>query len=141
MNPTTSQETVTKAIDAFNRHDANAFAALYTAEATAYDPQYPEPLKGRESIRKDIEDFFQAFPDVQATVVNTVVSGQTVAFEVQVRGTHKGPLVTPTGSIPATNQRMEMRGGRFIRVDAQGQITECNRYYDLSGIMMQLGLM
>jgi len=135
------QQIVTKEMDAFNRHDADAFATLYTAEATAYDPQYPEPLKGREAVRKDIEDFFQAFPDVQATVLNTVVSEDSVAFEVHISGTHKGPLVTPTGSIPATNRRMEMRGGRFIRVDAQGKITECNRYYDLAGIMMQLGLM
>lgn len=141
MNPAVIQETVKKSMDAFNRHDANAYAALYATEATAYDPQYPEPLKGREAIQKDIEDFFQAFPDVQATVVNVLVSGDTAAFEVEMSGTHKGPLVSPTGSIPATNRRMEMRGGRFERVDAQGQITECNRYYDLAGIMQQLGLM
>ena len=141
MNPTTMQEIVTKAIDALNRHDADAFTALYATEATAYDPQYPEPLKGREAIQKDIEDFFQAFPDVQATVINAVVSGDTIAFEVEMSGTHQGPLVSPTGAIPATNRRMEMRGARFNRVDAEGRIMECNRYYDLAGIMMQLGLM
>lgn len=141
MNPAAMQEIVTKGIDAFNRHDADAFAALYSAEATAYDPQSSEPLKGREAIRKDIEDFFYAFPDVQQTVVNTVVTGDTVAVEGQITGTHKGPFVTPGGPIPATNRRMEMRIGRFIRVDAQGRITECNRYYDMAGIMQQLGLM
>lgn len=136
-----AQDTINKAIEAFNRHDADAYAALYATEAIAYDPQYPEPLKGREAIRKDIEDFFQAFPDIQAKVVNVVGRGDTIAFEVEMSGTHKGPLVSPTGNIPATNRRMEMRGSRFNRVDAQGQITECNRYYDLAGIMMQLGLM
>lgn len=141
MNASSTQEIVTKAIDAFNKHDADAFAALYHTEATAYDPQYSEPLKGREAIRKDIADFFEAFPDVQANVGNTLVSGNTIAFEVEIRGIHKGPLVTPTGIVPATNRPLEMRGGRFIRIDGQGRITECNRYYDLTGIMQQLGLM
>lgn len=136
-----AQDAMKKAVDAFNRHDAGAFAALYAAEATAHDPQYAEPLKGREAIRKDIEDFFQAFPEVQARVVSALANGDTVAFEVEMSGTHKGPLVSPAGPIPATNKRMEMRGGRFIRVNAQGRITECNRYYDMAGVMQQLGLM
>ncbi len=41
MNPATIQETMEKAIDALNRHDADAYAALYATDATAYDPQYP----------------------------------------------------------------------------------------------------
>ncbi len=104
-------------------------------------PSTLEPLKGQEAIRKDIEDFFQAFPNIQTKVVNVVASGDIIASEAEMSGTHKGPLVTPTGSIPATNRSMMMRIGRFNRIDAQGKITECNRYYDLAGIMMQLGLM
>lgn len=127
--------------EAINRHDADAYAAGYAVDAIAYDPQYPELLKGREAIRQDIVDFFTAFPDVQSKVLNTVVSGNSLAFEVEMSGVHKGPLITPTGPIPATNKRMQMRGGRFMRINAQGQITECNRYYDLAGIMQQLGLM
>lgn len=141
MASTTILKIAKKEVDAFNRHDADAFAAGYTDGATAYDPQYPEPLKGREAIRKDIADFFTAFPDVQAKVLNTVISGNSIAFEVEMSGTHKGPLITPTGTIPATNKHMKMLGGRFMRINSRGQITECNRYYDLAGIMMQLGLM
>ncbi len=135
-----AEEAARKSIDAFNQHDAEAFAALYSDSATAYDPQYAEPLRGREAIQQDIEAFFRAFPDVQASISNVLTNGNGVAFEVTVNGTHQGPLVTPTGDIPPTHQRIELRGGRFIRVDAEGRIIECNRYYDLAGIMVQLGL-
>lgn len=141
MDNTTVLEIAKKEGEAINRHDADAYAAGYAADATASDPQYPEPLKGRKAIRKDIVDFFTAFPDIQSKVLNIVVSGNTLAFEVEMSGTHKGPLITPTGTIPAANKHMQMRGGRFMRINSHGQITECNRYYDLTGIMQQLGLM
>lgn len=136
-----AQDIAKRALDAFNRHDADAFAALYAEDAVAPDPQYAEPLRGRDAIRKDIEAFFQAFPDVQAKVVSDfLVNGDTVAFEVEITGTHTGPLVTPDGAIPATNRTVRLTGGRFLRVNGQGLVTDCRRYYDMAGIMQQLGL-
>lgn len=126
--------------EAINRHDADAYAEGYAKDATAFDPQYPEPLEGREAIRQDIVDFFTAFPDIKSKVLSIVASGNMLAFEVEMSGTHKGPLITPVGNIPASNKYMKTRGCRFMRIDSQGQITECNRYYDLAGIMHQLGL-
>ena len=137
-----AQDTLKKTVDAFNRHDADAFAALYTTDAVAPDPQYAEPLQGREAIRKDIVDFFEAFPDIHARVIGEyLVNGDTAAVEVEMSGTHKGPLVSPAGPIPATNKPVRMPGARFIRVNPKGLITECRRYYDLAGVMQQLGLM
>jgi len=137
-----AEDTVRKAIDIFNSHDANAFAALYAEDAVVYDPQYPQPLKGKEAIRKDIEDFFKAFPDVRCQLSNVIASGDTVAFEGSVTGIHTGPLAAPTGeSIPATNKRMDMRAAMFLRVNAQDLVTEERRYFDMAGLMQQLGLM
>ena len=135
------QDVARKAIEAFNRHDANAFAQLYAADAVAPDPQYAKPLRGREAIRKDIEAFFGALPDVRAKVVGGfLASDDSVAFEVEITGTHTGPLVPPDGPIPATNRRLQMTGGRFVQVNGQDEITHCRRYYDISGLMDQLGL-
>lgn len=129
-----------KAVDAINRHDANAFAALYATGAMAHDPQYPEPLKGRDAIRKDIGDFFQAFLDLQARLVRVLASGDTVASEVELSGTHKGSLAAPTGTIPPTNRRVQLRVAAFDRVEGD-MIMESRRYYDLAGLMQQLGLL
>lgn len=130
-----------KALDAFNRHDAAAFAALYAVDAVAPDPQYAEPLQGKEAIREDVAAFLQAFPDAQARGDNFVVNGDTVAFEVEISGTHRGPLITPGGPIPATNQPVHLTGSRFVQVNGQDLITSCRRYYDMAGIMGQLGLL
>lgn len=137
----TTQEVVRSSVETFNQHDMDAFASLYAVNVVAYDPMYPEGLSGREAIRKDAEDFILAFPDIQIAVISSISSsGDSAAFEMELWGTHTGPLVTPDGSIPATNRRMNLRIGRFIRVDSQGAITADNRYYDTAGIAQQLGL-
>ena len=136
----TAQEVVHKNLDAFNHHDMNAFVSSYATNAVAYDPQYTENLSGREAICKDAEDFILAFPDIQAKVIRIIGTGDTVAIEMEMSGTHTGPLISPDGTIPATNRSLAMRIGRFIRIDSQGAITEDNRYYDTSGIAQQLGL-
>jgi steroid delta-isomerase-like uncharacterized protein len=137
----TTKYSVKEQIEALNRHDAAAFAGFYTPDALVHDPQHPEPLKGRDAIRKDIADFIGAFPDLNFTLKTVVESGDTVAFEGAGKGTHKGPMASPAGEIPATNRPMELRFAAFLRVNGQGLIAEERRYFDMAGMMQQLGLM
>ena len=62
---TAFEDLAKKWTDAFNRHDARAVAAYYTQDCVAYDPFYPEPLRGRAAVEKDSADFFRAFPDLR----------------------------------------------------------------------------
>ena len=79
--PTTTKYQITKQIEALNKHDPQAFTASYATDATIVDPQYPEPLKGRDQIRKDITDFLKAFPDLRFTLDTVVERDDTLAFE------------------------------------------------------------
>jgi steroid delta-isomerase-like uncharacterized protein len=128
-------------VGALNRHDPDGFAGFYTADAVIEDPQYPEPLKGRAAIRKDIAAFVAAFPDLEFTVKSVLQDGNSVAFDGVGKGTHKGPMVGPEGEIPATNRPMQVRFAALLRVNDEGLITEERRYFDLAGLMQQLGVM
>lgn len=136
-----AEEAFRKEIDSLNKHDAAAFATNYAPTATVHDPAYPEPLRGTDAIKKDVADFFAAFPDLKANLHGSVVSGDKYAVEWSVSGTHKGPFAGPSGPIPATNRKVEVRGAAIGRFDDQGRIAEERRYYDLAGMMSQLGLM
>jgi steroid delta-isomerase-like uncharacterized protein len=138
----TRNPTLDRQIDAINRHDAKAFAACYSADTTVFDPQYPELLRGREAIAKDMSDFLAAFPDLQATVRQSLDNGDIYAFEIRMTGTHEGPMAGPGGAhIPATKRRIDIGGCIMARVGADGTIVEERRYYDLAGLLGQLGLM
>jgi steroid delta-isomerase-like uncharacterized protein len=130
---------IDKITDIFNAHDSKAIPALYSADAVVYDPAYPDPLRGRDAIEQDMAEWFRAFPDVQVTVVTFLENDETSATEFSMRGTHQGPLVVPdSGEIPATGKTFEVGVGMFSRVNAEGEIVEQRRYYDLFRIMSQL---
>lgn len=135
---TAPPEIVRKGVDALNRHDTEAFASVYSTDAVVYDPQHPEAMRGREAIQKDAREFLQAFPDLEGKVVSAIHEGDRVAFEVVLQGTHKGELEMPTGSIAPTDRRVEIPMSIFARMNAQ-KIVEEHRYYDLAGILQQLG--
>jgi steroid delta-isomerase-like uncharacterized protein len=136
----TGEEVTRKFAEAFNRHDSAAAAALYATDAVVYDPFYPEPLKGRQAIQQDAEDFFRAFPDAHMALRTNFDNGNTNASEVSVNATHKGPLATPNGDIPATGRSLKFDGGGFTRRNDKGEIVEERRYYDAGGILEQLGV-
>jgi steroid delta-isomerase-like uncharacterized protein len=126
---------------AFNNHDEAAFASGYAPDAVVTDPQYPEPLRGKDAIGRDIADFFTAFPDCSAEIKRTVGNDGSYAMEVEMKGTHSGPLLGPTGLVPATGRSVRFPAGIFARLDGNGRIVEEHRYYDLAGQLAQLGLM
>ena len=128
-------------VETWNRHDPKAYGAYYREDATVEDPMYPEPLKGRDAISKDFESFLITFPDTEFRLGTIVAGGDTVAFEVVASGTHKGDLPSPTGPIPATNRTIEMRIAAFAQLDDEGLIVDERRYFDMAGILIQLGLM
>ncbi|MBD0347640.1 MAG: ester cyclase [Thermoleophilia bacterium] len=131
---------VDKRRETINRHDAEAFAALYAADAVVTDPMYPEPLRGSEAVEKDIADFVTAFPDLEASFARPILDGTKHAFEITMNGTHTGPLIGPDGEIPATNRTIELPVGVFATLDEDGRIREERRYYDVASLLGQLGL-
>lgn len=137
----TTPQILDKQFDAINRHDVESFAACYSSDASVFDPQYPELLKGRDAVRRDMTDFIAAFPDLRAELRRTLGDGDTFAYEMTMTGTHKGPMVTPTGDIAPTQRRVEFGGCIVVRLDDKGRIVEERRYYDLAGLLGQLGLL
>ena len=80
-----------------------------------------------------------AFPDSKATFDRAHVCGNTVILEVTWRGTHSGPLRTPTGETAATGKKIEMRGCQIVDV-ADGKVRSIRQYYDMATLMSQLGV-
>jgi steroid delta-isomerase-like uncharacterized protein len=139
---TKSLETRTsERVQAFNQHDPDTFVAFYAEDATVFDPMYPQPLRGRDALRTDFGEFLTAFPDAQFEIGRVVASDDTVAFELIARGTNRGPIAFPTGQIPPTNRAIELPQAVFARLDDRGLVIEEHRYYDVGGLVEQLGLM
>jgi steroid delta-isomerase-like uncharacterized protein len=135
-----SRELAEKQIAIFNSHDVEAWVNTYAENTTLTDPGYTEPLRGRDAVRKDVQDFWTAFPDMRFRVTNVIVDGDQFSIEGIGTGTNEGPIQTPAGTIDPTHKRVEMKWASVGRVDGSELITEERRYYDQASLFQQLGL-
>jgi steroid delta-isomerase-like uncharacterized protein len=127
--------------DAMNRKDAAGVVSLYAPNAVVHDPAYAEPLEGRDAIERDLTAFFRTLPDLQVTVGSLLESDNTFAVEGRFEGTQTGPLLVGDEEIPASGRHVEFAGAGFYRLDGRGRILEERRYYDLAGMLSQIGVL
>jgi hypothetical protein len=83
-------------------------------------------------------DWRQAFPDAKGTIQKITASGNTVTAEILWEGTHKGPLASLAGAIPATGKRVQMRAVQVATVQG-GKLKQTNHYFDLMTMLQQIG--
>ncbi len=131
---------VRKAIEAINQHNLDGLMSLYGKDVLHLHP-YSQPTIGIEALRKENSEFFDAFPDLRFEVSNLLSKGDWASAEFVLKGTNKGPIVTPDGtSIPATNRIVVRRSSVFWRLDSEGLIAEEHFYFAAGVIFRQLGI-
>ncbi|MGV9316715.1 ester cyclase [Streptomyces sp. NPDC003691] len=128
--------------DAWNAQDWDAFDARHAPDTIVHWPGQPSPTRGREDHRAEAMAFFATFPDnhVANRPYQVLIGrGEWTCSVARFTGTMTGPMRGPGGEIPPT--------GRAFAVDfctvahwADGMIVEENLFYDLVGLMRQIGL-
>src|SRR5437867_2331683 len=73
-------------------------------------------LTSPDAIGPYVKAWWDAFPDLQHTIVGSVESGDTIATELRIVGTHTRPMQGPGGEIPATGRRVAFASCDYIRV-------------------------
>lgn len=81
----------------------------------------------------------RSVPRRARTITNAVAGEDTVTMEITWEGTQSGPLGTPQGEIPPSNKRAVVKAAQVVKV-ADHQITENHHYFDMMGMLQQLGV-
>lgn len=129
--------------DAWNSQDWETFIKRHSQDTTVFWPGKPDPTRGIRDHEAEAREFFKVFPDNH--IVNNpykVAFGQddwtcTIA---DFTGTMKGPMKGADGKmISPTNKKFKVD---FCTVAhwKNGEIVEENLFYDLVGLMKQIGL-
>lgn len=123
---------------AVNAHDAEAVAALCAEDVVWEDPAAPEPLRGREAVRRFHRDImFRALPDVRVTLVDgPFLSTDGAAARLRIRGTMTGPL-DPPGFAPTGNV-VEFETAEFSRFE-DGLLARHHVVLDMLDLARQIG--
>jgi predicted ester cyclase len=84
---------------------------------------------------------FDAFSDIDVSIVRVLAQAEDVALEVVLRATNSGPLdVGGEEPLPPTGRRIELPAVWFLRLDSNGKIVEERDYFDTANFFRQLGL-
>jgi steroid delta-isomerase-like uncharacterized protein len=99
-----------------------------------HDPSEPEPIRGPQGFRRQIEKYLTAFPDARITVDEQFAAGDRVASRWTGRGTHQGEIegISPTG------KEVTVTGLTFSRLEG-GKVIEEWIIWDTLGMLVQLG--
>jgi predicted ester cyclase len=108
---------------------------IFASNFTLHDPDLPGGARGPEGIKRIVETFVDAFPDLQVSLDDELSSGEKVVTRWTSRGTHQGELM----GIAPTGNRVEVTAVGIWRV-AEGKIAEAWLVFDALGMMQQLGV-
>lgn len=129
--------------DAWNSQDWDTFDQRHASDVVVRWPGQP-PTHGRHDHRAEGIQMFRTFPDNHVGNRPYKVffaSGDWTCSIAQFTGTMKGPMVSPDGAeTPASNKPFEVDFCTVAHWNKKGEITEENLFYDLVGMMRQLGL-
>ena len=122
-------------IDGLNRGDVSPADESFVAHCKIHMAGAPDPTLSVTEFKELVTGLLTAFPDIQITVVDQIISGDKVSFRWVAEGTHSGPLgeAEPTGK----QARFE---GLIIDHVVDGQVQERWEQWDQMGMLQQLGL-
>jgi ketosteroid isomerase-like protein len=96
-------------------------------------------FRGFAAMKPVLAAYVAAFPDMRHHVKHCVESGDTVALELEVTGTHTGPMQLPTGVVAPTGKKVVWESCDYIRA-RNGRIVSWHGYYDSVPFLAALGL-
>ena len=128
--------------DAWNAQDWDTFERRHKPDTLVRWPGQP-PTHGVHNHRAESVQMFKTFPDNHVGNRPYKVffaSGDWTCSIARFTGTMKGAMQGPDGKeIPPTGKSFEVDFCTVARWD-KGQIVEENLFYDLVGMMRQIGL-
>ena len=125
-------------VDSINKRSQDSFLDLHRESVVLYDPTLGS-LTGRLALQKMWDGLLSMFPDYQIRKVRGFGQDDWVCLEVEESGTMKGPLHAGPKEIPPTGKSFKIPSSIICKV-VDGRIGEVRIYYDVLGLMAQLGL-
>jgi steroid delta-isomerase-like uncharacterized protein len=127
---------IAQLVAAWNSHDPARVAEHYSDDCSILDVAIAQPLSGRLGVEGMFAAYYHAFPDLEITPDDVIVTGERVALFWTARGTQRGPIL----NIPASGRPVETRGvNRLVLRD--GLVCETLTIWDVAGMLREMGLL
>ena len=125
-------------LEALSTSDWRRFGAVLAPDVVYDDVGNRQRIIGVAGYLATAQRWKRAFPDLKSTALRSFSVGNSVMVELIWTGAHFGPFDIGWTTVPATRRVVSLRAGVFFAVSGR-QIREARHYYDLLGLLAQLG--
>jgi steroid delta-isomerase-like uncharacterized protein len=121
----------------WNARDAEALTRRHTPDGTLISPIF-RTVQGADGILGSYRSLFKTFPDWQYIGEEPLVDGDgdRLAQQFVVHATHSAEFM----GLPGSGRKFDIEGVRVFEMKA-GLIAFERRYYDFTGLLIQLGVL
>lgn len=127
---------------ALNAHDPQGIMKYYADSVEITDSSSPVPLRGKEGIRKNFQQWSDGFSEMSIDLHDVVQSGNKVVLRYTGKGRNTGEFsVSPGETLSPTNKSIRLEFAEFLTLDDSGKIVRDDSIYDTASLLVQLGLM
>ncbi|HYM39494.1 MAG TPA: ester cyclase [Thermoplasmata archaeon] len=147
MKPEQLKERMQTLDDAWNAGPKSplweTFRKRHTEDVAVYWPGGGPPTRGRHNHDLEAVEFFRTFPDnhlINRPYKIFFAEGDHTCSVAEFTGTMKGAMKMGDKTIPPTNQGFKVEFCTVATWNEKGEITEERLFYDLVGVMKQIGL-
>jgi steroid delta-isomerase-like uncharacterized protein len=121
----------------WNARDADALARRHTPDGTIISPIF-RTVQGIDGILGSYRSLFATFPDWHYIGEEPLVDGDgdRLAQEFVVHATHSAEFM----GLPGSGRKFDIKGVRMFEMK-DGLIAFERRYYDFTGLLIQLGVL
>ncbi|CAA9537639.1 MAG: hypothetical protein AVDCRST_MAG73-1573 [uncultured Thermomicrobiales bacterium] len=116
--------------------DTDRLASTYAEDAVVEVVPLATTLPGREAIRQYYASYFAAFTESIPRITTVFATAERAAAEWSFQGRYTGQF---PGFPPGEGQPISVRGANIITL-RDGQITAEHQYFDVAGLLAQLGI-
>ena len=120
---------------AWTSRDVAALTGAHADDGVIFSPMFGE-VHGREGIEKTYRDMFRAFGDWTWEGQDLIIDGTRAVQLAMVTATHTSELF----GVEPTHRRFKVQAALVFEL-RDGKILSERRYYDFSGLLIQLGVL
>jgi len=121
----------------WNDGNLDAVDAFFAADVLVHEVPNQRDYEGLDEFKAWVTEVRTAFPDFETEATSIIVGDGSVVSQWTAAGTHEGEMVDL--DIEPTGETITWEGVTVYTVDDE-EVTEAWWYYDLAGMMVQLGV-
>ncbi|MFE9775291.1 ester cyclase [Streptomyces sp. NPDC005931] len=137
------EKLVRTCLTAISSGDVETWLSCYAADAVSEDVPFRSVWKGRTALEDGVRSWLKAIPDTRMDILSLHTNDHFGSCEWTMSGTLHGAVegLPPEIAALAVGKQFSMQGATLYRFSADGRIQREALYWDLAGVLGQLGVL